>query len=100
MDTNNNKSRVPKPLTYWYLILLAGMLGFYLLFGQSILSGNIEEVSYSQFTKMIESGAVQKVRAESNQYRFEAKNAAGQIQQYKTGPWADYETLTKLLRAR
>lgn len=98
MNMNDKKPRMPKPLTYWYLIVLGGMVLFYLIFGKSILSGNIREVTYSEFTQMIEAGKVSKVRAESNQFRFEAKNAAGQVEQFKTGPWADTEALTKLLR--
>lgn len=93
---NNNNN--PKTPTYYILIALVALFIFNLVFGSQLASSNIEEVTYSEFTTMIEEDRVDRVVAEANYYRFEATDENNTKKEYKTGPWNDSEALTQLLR--
>lgn len=98
MANQPGRNNSPKTPTYYILIALVVLFVFNLIFGSQLMSSNLKEVTYSEFTTMIEEGKVDKVVAESNFYRFEAKDNNNTKREYKTGPWNDTEALTQLLR--
>lgn len=94
---NDNPNQKPRPLTYYYIIVLAILVLAQFLFRPMIQGAKQEEVTYSQFVTMVQEGKVKTVDRQENQYVFEVKDKNGKMVTYKTGPWQD-EDLTELLK--
>lgn len=95
-NRRNNNNNLKTPAFYMLIVLIVVIL-FNLIFSNTLNQAKLEEVSYSKFVQMIKEGQVSKVKAESNLFRFEAKDSQGRSKVYKTGPWNNPEELTKLL---
>ena len=93
----DNPNQKPRPLTYYYIVVLALLVLAQFIFRPMIRGAKQEEVTYSQFVTMIEEGQVKSVDRQENQYVFEAKDKNGKAVTYKTGPWQD-DKLTDLLK--
>lgn len=96
----NKMPKKPKPITYYYILVLVALIAAHFLFGNAIREGKVSEVSYSEFMQMVNSGKVTKVVNEGNQYKIYAKDKLGQEETYKTGVWNNEEELTKLLSSK
>ncbi len=95
MKQNNN--RKPKPITYYYIVVLVTLILIQLVIGPMLRSNSVEEVPYSSFLKYLDKKQVTKVSREENRFVFEIKDEKGNTKSFKTGPWQD-EKLTDLLK--
>ncbi len=95
MKQNNN--RKPKPITYYYIVVLVALILIQLVIGPMMRTNSIEEVPYSSFLKYLDKDQVTKVSREENRFVFEIKDEKGKTKAFKTGPWQD-DKLTDMLK--
>ncbi len=87
----NSDKPSKKPLIYYYVIAVVVLLLLNALLFPAILQRQVQEVGYSDFLKMVDSGKVTEVALEqdSEQIVFIAKNEDGKEAVYKTGTFPD-----------
>ena len=87
----NSDKPSKKSLIYYYVIAVVVLLLLNALLFPAILQRQVQEVGYSDFLKMVDSGKVTEVALEqdSEQIVFIAKNEDGKEAVYKTGTFPD-----------
>lgn len=100
---NNDKKNIgpkkPKPIMFYYITAIALILIFNFFFAPGLREGQVKEIAYSEFTKMIDEGKINKdteLRQNAAEYRFTIKDDTGKDQTYKVGKWDDPELKKKL----
>ncbi|NLI60042.1 MAG: ATP-dependent zinc metalloprotease FtsH [Clostridiales bacterium] len=97
-DNQSRKPKPPKPILYYYVIALLGVLLLNWIVLPYLMKPRVEEVGYSFFLDKIESNQIKTVQMEQNQILFISENGDGKQLYYKTGYVNDPE-LVSLLRA-
>ena len=89
-----NEVKTPKkPLIFYYLIVLALILGLNFLFMPWLMQRTVEEVDYGTFIKMTNNKEVGRVEVQDNQIVFTDKD---ENKIYKTGRMDDPELVDRL----
>lgn len=89
-----NEVKTPKkPLIFYYLIVLALILGLNFLFMPWLMQRTVEEVDYGTFIKMTKDKEIGRVEVQDNQIVFTDKN---EDKIYKTGRMDDPELVDRL----
>lgn len=90
-----HEAKTPKkPIAYFYIIAFVIIMVTNLILVPAIVEGQVEEVSYDTFMKMIEDKEIDEVQVEETQITFSDQD--GKV--YKTGPMND-PTLSERLYA-
>ena len=89
-----NEVKTPKkPLIFYYLIVLALILGLNFLFMPWLMQRTVEEVDYGTFIKMTNNKEIGRVEVQDNQIVFTDKD---ENKIYKTGRMDDSELVDRL----
>ena len=89
-----NEVKTPKkPLIFYYLIVLALILGLNFLFMPLLMQRTVEEVDYGTFIKMTNNKEIGRVEVQDNQIVFTDKD---ENKIYKTGRMDDPELVDRL----
>lgn len=85
-----------KPLIYYYIIVVLGIMLVNAFILPSILNKEINQVDYGTFLTQIESGKVKEVEIQSSKILYTATNDEGKESVYVTGVMEDPDLVKKL----
>ena len=95
MNDNNDKKR---PLTYYYMLMLALILVFNSVIMPMFFNPKMKEVSYNNFLQMVDEGKVSKVEITDKRLAAVDKNNEKEI--YVTGRVEDPELANRLMKSK
>ena len=95
MNDNNDKKR---PLTYYYMLMLALILVFTSVIMPMFFNPKMKEVSYNNFLQMVDEGKVSKVEITDKRLAAVDKNNEKEI--YVTGRVEDPELANRLMKSK
>lgn len=85
-----------KPLIYYILLVIVGLLFWNAFLFPSIANRSVEEVPYSSFISQVEDGSVSEVKIENNQITYVAADEKNERQVYITGIVNDPDLVSRL----
>lgn len=94
----NDKNDKKRPLTYYYMLMLAVILVFNSVIMPMFFDPKMKEVSYNNFIQMVDEGKISKVEITDKRLAAVDKNNEKEI--YVTGRVEDPELLNRLMKSK
>lgn len=94
----NDKNDKKRPLTYYYMLMLAVILVFNSVIMPMFFNPKMKEVSYNNFIQMVDEGKISKVEITDKRLAAVDKNNEKEI--YVTGRVEDPELLNRLMKSK